>query len=103
MGLTMLIAHITDTHITAPGTLLMGIVDTAAALARAVAAISELEPAPDVTVLTGDLVETGAPEEYVQLRALLAPLRMPVFVIPGNHDAREPMRQAFIGDGYLPQ
>jgi 3',5'-cyclic AMP phosphodiesterase CpdA len=103
MGLTMLIAHITDTHITAPGTLLMGIVDTAAALARAVAAISELEPAPDVTVLTGDLVETGAPEEYAQLRALLAPLRMPVFVIPGNHDAREPMRQAFIGDGYLPQ
>ena len=27
---------------------------------------------------------------------------MPIFAIPGNHDAREPMRQAFIGDGYLP-
>ena len=99
----MLIAHITDTHITALGALLMGIVDTASALERAVDAVNRLGPAPDVTVLTGDLVETGAPEEYAYLRALLAPLRMPVFAIPGNHDAREPMREAFIGDGYLPR
>ena len=27
---------------------------------------------------------------------------MPVFVIPGNHDARDPLRAAFGGDGYLP-
>jgi 3',5'-cyclic AMP phosphodiesterase CpdA len=99
----MLIAHITDTHITLPGMLLMGVVDTASALERAVAALNLLDPAPDVTVLTGDLVETGAPEEYAHLRALLAPLRMPLFAIPGNHDAREPLREEFIGDGYLPR
>jgi 3',5'-cyclic AMP phosphodiesterase CpdA len=99
----MLIAHITDTHITPPGTLLMGIVDTASALERAVAALNRLDPSPDITVLTGDLVESGAPEEYAHLRTLLAPLRMPIFAIPGNHDAREPMREAFIGDGYLPR
>jgi 3',5'-cyclic AMP phosphodiesterase CpdA len=99
----MLIAHITDTHITSPGTLLMGIVDTASALERAVAALNRLDPLPDAAVLTGDLVESGAPEQYAHLRALLAPLRMPVFAIPGNHDAREPMREAFIGDGYLPR
>ena len=99
----MLIAHITDTHITAPGTLLMGIVDTASALERAVAALNHLDPLPDAVVFTGDLVESGAPMEYAHLRALLAPLRMPIFAIPGNHDAREPMREAFIGDGYLPR
>jgi 3',5'-cyclic-AMP phosphodiesterase len=99
----MLIAQITDTHITAPGTLLLGIVNTASALQRAVAALNRLDPPPDAAVLTGDLVETGAPEEYAHLRALLAPLRMPLFTIPGNHDAREPMRDAFIGDGYLPR
>src|SRR5207244_13210507 len=60
------------------------------------------DPSPDAIVSTGDLVESGEPEEYEHLRALLAPLRMPVFAIPGNHDAREPMRQAFGGDGYLP-
>jgi 3',5'-cyclic-AMP phosphodiesterase len=99
----MLVAQITDTHITAPGKLLMGMVDTASALERAVAALNQLNPAPDITVLTGDLVEAGGPEEYAHLRSLLAPLRMPVFTIPGNHDAREPMREAFIGDGYLPR
>jgi 3',5'-cyclic-AMP phosphodiesterase len=55
----MLIAQITDTHITAPGTLLMGIVDTASALAQAVAALNLLDPSPDLVVLTGDLVESG--------------------------------------------
>ena len=98
----MLIAQITDTHITKPGKLLMGLVDTASALERAVSSLNRLDPSPDATVLTGDLVESGEPEEYDHLRVLLAPLRMPVFAIPGNHDAREPMRQAFIGDGYLP-
>jgi 3',5'-cyclic-AMP phosphodiesterase len=99
----MLIAQITDTHILAPGTLFKGIVDTASALQRAVAALNRLDPLPEAVVLTGDLVENGQPEEYAHLRTLLAPLRMPVFAIPGNHDAREPMRQAFAGDGYLPR
>src|SRR5204863_1292296 len=36
------------------------------------------------------------------LRAVLRPLAMPVFVIPGNHDARDPLRAAFGADGYLP-
>jgi 3',5'-cyclic AMP phosphodiesterase CpdA len=64
--------------------------------------MARLTPAPDITVVTGDLVEGGTPEEYAHFRAILGPLRMPVFVVPGNHDAREPMRRAFIGDGYLP-
>ncbi len=98
----MLIAQITDTHITSPGKLAYGVVDTAAGLARAVAALDGLRPAPDVTVVTGDLVDAGELEEYKYLRHLLAPLRMPVLVIPGNHDARPTMRETFVGDGYLP-
>jgi len=99
----MLIAQITDTHITAPGKLLMSIVDTAAALERAVSAVNKLNPLPDATLLTGDLVEGGAREEYAHLRSPLAPLRMPVFAIPGNHDEREAMREVFLSDGYLPR
>ena len=79
-----------------------GVVDTASGLERAVAALVRLRPLPDITVVTGDLVDAGEPEEYAYFRGLLAPLRMPVFVIPGNHDAREPMREAFNRDGYLP-
>ena len=98
----MLIAQLTDTHITRLGQLAYGVVDTAQCLERAVAAVNELSPAPDIVVLTGDLVDNGKAEEYGLLCALLAPLRMPAFVIPGNHDAREPMREAFAGGGYLP-
>jgi Icc protein len=99
----MLVAQITDPHITTPGKLAYGAVDTASCLERAVAALGRLRPVPDITVITGDLVDHGEPEEYDHLRALLAPLRMPIFVIPGNHDVRGPMREAFIAGGYLPR
>src|SRR5215469_5163219 len=98
----MIVAQLSDPHIVTVGELLYGRVDTAQFLARAVAEINRLDPLPDVVVVTGDLVDHGIPAEYEHLRALLAPLRMPLFVIPGNHDAREPLRQAFGADGYLP-
>jgi Icc protein len=98
----MIVAQLSDPHIVPPGQLLYGRVDAARFLARAVAEINRLDPQPDVAVLTGDLVDRGAPDEYEHLRHLLAPLAMPVFAIPGNHDAREPLRQAFAADGYLP-
>ncbi len=112
----MLIAQISDTHILAPGKLfrarittpapgadsIHAEIDTGACLARAVAALNALTPSPDITIVTGDLVDHGEPAEYDHLRLLLAPLRMPVFVIAGNHDSRAPLRQAFGADGYFP-
>ncbi len=99
----MLIVQITDTHITVPGQLAYGAVDTAQCLARAVAELESLSPAPDVAIVTGDLVDLGTAEEYAYLRTLLAPLSMPLIAVPGNHDSREPMREAFASDGYLPR
>src|SRR4051794_23887373 len=99
----MIVAQLSDPHIVLPGALLYGRVDTADFLKRAVADLNRLDPPPDIVVITGDLVDKGEPAEYDHLRALLAPLAMPVFVIPGNHDAREPLRAAFAGDGYLPR
>ncbi|HYP36368.1 MAG TPA: metallophosphoesterase, partial [Stellaceae bacterium] len=84
----MIVIQLSDPHILAPGELLYRRFDTAEFLARAVAQINRLDPLPDVAVVTGDLVDHGEPPEYEHLRALLAPLTMPVFVIPGNHDAR---------------
>src|SRR5262249_15835778 len=104
-GRPMLIAQISDTHILAPGKLYRGPVqapdgeratgefDTAGCLSRAVAALNALVPRPDVVVVTGDLVDHSEPEEYEHFFALLAPLQMPFFVIAGNHDAREPLRE----------
>ena len=78
-------------------------VGTAATLERTVSALNSLDPLPDLAVITGDLVESGEVEEYDHLRTLLAPLHVPFLAIPGNHDAREPMREAFVADGYLPR
>ena len=78
-------------------------IDTAACLARAVAQLNALTPMPDVTVITGDLTNYGAADEYAHLRTLLASLRMPHFLIPGNHDDREKLRGAFADHLYLPR
>jgi 3',5'-cyclic AMP phosphodiesterase CpdA len=99
----MLIAQISDVHVTAEGTLLYKRIDTAGYLERAVAHILGLETRPDVVIASGDLVDGGKPEEYARLRRLLAPLPMPVYLIPGNHDAREPLRTAFADHAYLPK
>jgi Icc protein len=103
----MIVAQLSDPHIVAAGTSPrtpagFGPIDTAAFLARAVAEVNRLDPLPDAVLLTGDLVDKGEPAEYERLRDLLAPLAMPVFVIPGNHDARDPLRAVFGADGYLP-
>jgi 3',5'-cyclic-AMP phosphodiesterase len=98
----MLIVQITDFHIKARGKIAYRVVDTAACLGNAVAAVAALDPAPDIIVATGDLTDFGRPEEYELLRELLAPLGKPIYLIPGNHDEREALRQAFRGDGYFP-
>src|SRR6201987_710332 len=91
----VLIAQISDLHIKPPGALAYGRVDAAKALERCVAALNAFEPGPDYVVLLGDLVDTPTAEEYDYLKRLLAPLRLPVAGIPGNHDSRELMRAAF--------
>ncbi|HKU95787.1 MAG TPA: phosphodiesterase, partial [Vineibacter sp.] len=98
----MLIAQISDTHIKPEGQIAYGRVDTAVFLAKAVAHLNALQPRPDMILVTGDLVDAGAPVEYTRLRTLLAPLEMPFYLIPGNHDARDPLRAAFADHRYLP-
>ncbi|GCC45130.1 hypothetical protein chiPu_0029268, partial [Chiloscyllium punctatum] len=93
--------QISDLHIKPPGALAYGRVDTAKALERCVAALGAFEPAPDFVVISGDLVDTPSVEEYDYLKQLLAPLRLPFAGIPGNHDSREWMREAFPSAPYV--
>ena len=97
----MIIAQISDCHVVAPGKQLYGSLDTAGYLVRAVDALAALQPAPDVALVTGDLVDAGAPAEYRILRRELERLRFPYRLIPGNHDARGTLRAAFPDHDYL--
>jgi len=98
----MIIAQLTDTHIRAPGRLAYGKVDTSAYLAAAVDHLNGIKDRPDVTVVSGDICDFGQPEEYRSARALLDGLRMPYYVIPGNHDRPDAMREVFDDHAYLP-
>jgi 3',5'-cyclic AMP phosphodiesterase CpdA len=89
------IAQISDLHIKLPGTLAYRRVDTARALERCVAALNAFEPEPDFVVISGDLADTPAAEEYDYLKRLLEPLKWRFAGIPGNHDSRELMRSSF--------
>ncbi|MSP51944.1 MAG: phosphodiesterase [Alphaproteobacteria bacterium] len=98
----MIIAQISDLHIVGDGRPLFGCVPTNAMLSRAIDRINALTPAVDAIVATGDLVESGTPNEYATLRTLLAAARAPVFLLPGNHDDRTALRAAFPDHDYLP-
>jgi len=91
----MLIAQISDFHLKPPGQLAYAVAETAAPLRRAVAHVNGLQPAPDVVLVTGDLVDDGAAESYAIVRELLSLLQAPYFLAVGNHDQKERLRQTF--------
>lgn len=98
----MLLAQISDLHFLPKGTLAFGRVDTAGHLERALAHLNTLEPAADAVLITGDLTNDGDASVWAELMGLLGRLRAPVFAIPGNHDDRELMREAFAHRALFP-
>lgn len=103
MATPFVLAQVSDLHIRARGALSYKVVDTAGMFRACVEHLSRLDPQPDAVAITGDLTDGGLPEEYAVLREGLAPLRMPVYLIPGNHDSHGALRAAFPGHAYLHQ
>jgi Icc protein len=100
---SMIVCQVSDMHVKAGGKLSYGVVDTAAHMQRCIAHILALKQRPDVVVMTGDLTDSGTPQEYALLRELIAPLPVPVYLIPGNHDDRGALRESFPDHDYLGQ
>ena len=97
-----LLIQITDTHILPPGEILYDEVDTALHLAETVQQINRMRPLPDVVMITGDLVEHGDTAGYKHFLELIKPLKMPSYVLPGNHDNPQVMTEVFAGTSYFP-
>ena len=89
----MLIAQLTDLHLRPRGMPAIRVVETNMFAARAVYAVTALDPRPDVVLVTGDVVNSGTPDEYETAHAILQRLPMPVYAVPGNHDHRENFRE----------
>ncbi|WP_067219565.1 phosphodiesterase [Stappia indica] len=100
------IIQISDIHIVPEGQLAYEKVDTAAALAETVATINRWLPAIGpvaMVIVTGDVTEHGTDEEYRRFQEIMAPLQLPWRAVPGNHDAREPMRASLAASGWMPE
>ena len=100
----MLIAQISDLHIAEAGNYMRNFVDANVKLAAAVDYLNGMQMRPDVVLATGDLTDHGRPEQYELLAAIFAELDIPLLLVTGNHDEREPFRKAFAATHpYLPR
>ena len=80
------VVQLSDTHLMRePGGQLVGI-DTDRSLAAVCRLVAAQGPI-DALLLTGDLAGNEAEAAYTRLEAALAPLGVPSFWLPGNHDA----------------
>jgi 3',5'-cyclic AMP phosphodiesterase CpdA len=86
------LAHISDLHIGQDP-------DPERALRRATRAVGYLNALPgeiDAIIVSGDIADHGAPDEYEAARELLATTRFPVLACPGNHDDRIAYQRHFL-------
>ncbi len=95
----MLIAQLSDPHVSLPGGVADARFATGARLDAAVRHLLTLSLRPDVVIVSGDCVDGGTAAEYEHFRERMRPLPMPWYVVPGNHDDRAAMRAAFGAQG----
>jgi Icc protein len=78
--------------------------DPTSSLEAVLAGLARLPNPLDAIVVTGDLAHYGKRKEYRLARELLDATGVPVHVMPGNHDDRAKLREAFSlpGEGDAP-
>ncbi|MBD2580468.1 metallophosphoesterase [Oscillatoria sp. FACHB-1406] len=85
------IAQITDTHLFCDRAQTLWDLQTAASFQAVIQRLQQLEPQPDILLLTGDLSQDMTPESYQHLCDELKFLDIPIYALPGNHDDLDTM------------
>lgn len=96
----MLIAQISDLHVAEEHEFMRRFVDANANLEQAVSYLNAMQRRPDVVIATGDLTDHGRSEQYGLLAEILSGLDVPLLLVPGNHDEREPFRTMALDAGH---
>jgi 3',5'-cyclic AMP phosphodiesterase CpdA len=93
--------HISDTHLTSDGSL-YGAVDADGRLGELLEQLTNSGMRSDAVVFTGDLTDTGEPEAYRKLRAVVEPfaaeLGAELVWVMGNHDNRAALRSSLLDE-----
>jgi len=100
MSTATLLVQLTDLHV---GGNENGL-DPIPRLEAVLEAVRRLPNPPDAVLVSGDLTDDGAADGYRVAKEMLAGLELPLHVLPGNHDDRARLREAFElpGDGDEP-
>ncbi|GLQ07544.1 phosphodiesterase [Sneathiella chinensis] len=99
----MIIAQMSDPHISVRGSEFDNLYHTADRLDAALAHVNALSVRPDLIMMTGDLVDAGSAEEYQNLKASIDKSDIPVYLGIGNHDCRDTIRTVFTDADYMPK
>jgi Icc protein len=94
----LVVAQITDTHLFADEFESLRGCQTAQTLQAVLVQLHQVQPKPDLLLMTGDLSQDETPESYVYLRDRITPLDIPTYWIPGNHDVPAMMEQVLVSD-----
>ncbi|WP_227998404.1 metallophosphoesterase [Nocardia australiensis] len=86
----ILLAQVSDTHFDLGAR-------NAERVERVMAYLADLRRRPDAILLTGDITDSGQPDQYAEARMALQ-ADIPVYSIPGNHDDRAAFRIALLGE-----
>jgi 3',5'-cyclic AMP phosphodiesterase CpdA len=96
------ILHISDTHFVGAGEKLHEVIDSDANLALMLEGLAKSGARPEAIVFTGDLADTGLPDAYARLRALVEPaaaaVGAEVIWVMGNHDERAAFRSGLLDE-----
>ena len=99
----MIVAQITDLHLGFDGQ--GNPCKNTKRLRHVIHELNDMKRRPDLVLLTGDLVESGADWAYKKLKKELAALEIPHFFALGNHDKRSAFSDVFsefpLTDGFL--
>jgi 3',5'-cyclic AMP phosphodiesterase CpdA len=90
--------QLSDLHLVSPGKLTSKVLDTNAILEETINEILSKKDyfgQIDGLVVTGDISDDGSMESYLSAYEKLSKLNVPILVVPGNHDLRDPMRKVF--------
>jgi len=90
---SLLVAQITDTHLFAEFEPKVFGVQTNRSLQAVVEKLKALQVQPDILLLTGDLSQDESSQSYDRIVQEIAPLNIPAYWLPGNHDNLPVMEQ----------
>ncbi|SDP22215.1 3',5'-cyclic AMP phosphodiesterase CpdA [Nakamurella panacisegetis] len=96
----LVIAHLSDTHLTSTGVRYNGLIDPQLALLDVAAALRAAKAdgrGPDIIVVSGDLTDSGDPAAYRRLQAALDGIAPQVIYATGNHDVRAVFHAEMLG------